>query len=72
MIYVLYEMANIEDVDFSKVVEGNKENLRISLDGTLTVLKFQGDTPSFLEGVKQYNHSEMYAIMQTPEWTNED
>ena len=34
-----------------------------------TVLKFVGNPPSFLVGLKQYNHTEILAIMHTPEWT---
>ena len=46
--------------------------LRYSVDGNKTVLKFIGETPTFLVGLQQYNHSEILAIMATPEWYNED
>ena len=72
MIYVIYNMSEVDKIDFSLVEQTSIETLRISIDGTLTVLKFQGDKPSFLEGVKQYNHSEIYAIMRTPEWTEQE
>ena len=71
MIYVIYDMANISRVDFSEVMQTSEATLRLSLDGNKTVLKFNGDTPSFLVGLKQYNHSEILAIMNTSEWTNE-
>ena len=69
MIYLIYDMANISQVDFSEVMQTSEATLRLSLDGNKTVLKFNGDTPSFLVGLKQYNHSEILAIMHTPEWT---
>ena len=72
MIYVIYNIADVSNIDFSLVEETSKDTLRLSIDGTLTVLKFKGETPNFLVGLQQYNHSEILAIMQTPEWTNEE
>lgn len=72
MIYVIYDMANISQVDFSEVIQTSEATLRLSIDGKKTVLKFEGDTPSFLVGLKQYNHSEILAVMNTPEWTKKE
>ena len=69
MIYVIYDMANISQVDFSQVHQTSEATLRLSVDEKQTVLKFTGNTPSFLVGLQQYNHSEILAIMNTPEWT---
>jgi hypothetical protein len=65
-------MIDVSSIDFSQVEETSQDTLRLSIDGTKTVLKFTGETPSFLVGLQQYNHSEILAIMHTPEWTNED
>ena len=70
MIYVIYDMANISQVDFSQVLQTSEATLRLSVDEKETVLKFTGNTPSFLVGLQQYTHSEILAIMNTPEWTN--
>tara|TARA_R110002072_G_scaffold162105_1_gene313925 strand:- start:42 stop:266 length:225 start_codon:yes stop_codon:yes gene_type:complete len=70
MIYVIYDMANISQVDFSQVLQTSEATLRLSLDEKKTVLKFTGNTPAFLVGLQQYTHSEILAIMNTPEWTN--
>tara|TARA_R110002051_G_scaffold280524_1_gene342128 strand:- start:316 stop:507 length:192 start_codon:yes stop_codon:yes gene_type:complete len=63
-------MTDVSNIDFSLVKETSQDTLRLSLDETLTVLKFQGETPSFLVGLQQYTHSEILAIMLTPAWTN--
>jgi len=68
MIYVIYNMANVSSIDFSQVKETSEETLRLSINKTKTVLKFTGDTPGFLVGLQQYNHLEILAIMETPEW----
>ena len=72
MIYVIYDMANISKVDFSQVHQTSEATLRLSIDKKETVLKFEGDTPSFLVGLQQYNHSEILAIMNTLKWTNNE
>lgn len=69
MIYVIYNMIDIKMVNFADVIQTSEATLRISVDGKKTVLKFVGDTPSFLVGLTQYNHTEILAIMHTPEWT---
>jgi len=61
-------MANVSSIDFSQVKETSEETLRLSINKTKTVLKFTGDTPGFLVGLQQYNHLEILAIMETPEW----
>ena len=72
MIYVIYDMANISQVDFSQVLQTSEATLRLSLDEKKTVLKFTGNTPAFLVGLQQYTHLEILAIMNTPEWTNKE
>tara|TARA_R110002012_G_scaffold162825_2_gene325153 strand:- start:6 stop:206 length:201 start_codon:yes stop_codon:yes gene_type:complete len=62
-------MADVLNIDFSLVEETSQDTLRLSIDETKTVLKFKGETPSFLVGLQQYNHSEILAIMHTSEWT---
>jgi len=62
-------MENISDINFSEVMQNSESTLRVSLDGEQTVLKFLGETPSFLLGIEQFNHSEILEIMSTTEWT---
>ena len=71
MNYVIYDMADVADIDFSQVKETSQNTLRLSLDGTKTTLKFTGETPSFLEGKTIYTHSEMLTIMGNNEWSRE-
>jgi hypothetical protein len=69
MIYVIYNMEDSANIDFSKVVETSLDTLRVSEDGTETVLKFEGETPDFLEGVQQYTQEKILEILRTPAWT---
>ena len=70
--YVIINSSDVSSVDFSQVAETSADTLRYSLDGSKTFVKFNGDTPSFLIGEPQYDHSEILTIMQSAEWTDPD
>ena len=72
MKYVIYNMANVDLINFDQVKEDSKDTLRLSLDQTKCVLKFEGDTPDFLVGLQQYNYEEILEIMYSSEWTNNE
>jgi hypothetical protein len=69
MIYVIYDISEASSIDFDAIVQTNQNTLRLSVDGTKTVLKFKGEMPDFLSGLPQYNHSDIISIMATAEWT---
>ena len=58
--------------DFSQIVEDSPATVRKSVDGTLFIAKFEGDTPTFLDGLDQYTHEEILAIVNTAAWTPAD
>ena len=68
--YVIINTDEVSSVDFSQVEETSENTLRYSVDGSQTFVKFEGDTPSFLEGKQEYTHSEILAILATDEWTD--
>ena len=68
--YVIINSSDVSSVDFSKVAETSADTLRYSLDGTKAFVKFEGDTPAFLEGKTQYAHSEILDILATEEWSD--
>ena len=72
--YITIEMSEIALVDFSQILETSEETLRLSIDGLETVIKWQGDEPSFVSTLSSYEgpytHEEILVIMATPEWTN--
>jgi hypothetical protein len=72
MIYVIINTSDLSSVNYDQVKEDSESTLRYSLDGTKAVVKFNGDTPSFLIGEPQYDHSEILAIMQSAEWSSSD
>jgi len=68
--YVIIDADEVASVDFSQVNETSADTVRYSLDKSKTFVKFDGDTPSFLEGKTQYSHSEILTILAGPEWTD--
>jgi hypothetical protein len=68
--YVILDASEVGNVDFDQVIQPSADKLRYSLDGSKFVVKFEGDTPSFLIGEPQYDHSEILPIMQSAEWTD--
>jgi len=72
MIYVIYEIKDVLNIDFSKIEETSLQTLRLSIDNTKTILKFSGETPSFLLNCKKYNHQEILVIINNPDngWIN--
>ena len=72
MIYVIIEADEVASVDFSQVVENNANSIRYKADDSQAIVKFEGDTPSFLEGKTQYSHSEILATVNTAEWNPDE
>ena len=70
--YVILNTSELGSVDFNLVFQDSADTLRYSLDGSKFLLKFEGDTPSFLEGKTQYDHAEILSILSGPEWTSPD
>lgn len=68
-----YVILNTGDtVDFSEILESESDSLRHNVEETKFCVKFEGDTPSFLEGKTIYSHSEILAILATDEWSPPD
>ena len=70
--YVIIDASEVSSVDFDEVLETSADTLRYNIAGTQTFVKFEGDTPSFIEGKTANTHSEMLAILAGEEWTDPD
>ena len=69
MKYVIIPVGEVSNIDFSQVLETSADTLRHSLDRSKVLLKFEGDTPSFLNGKQTYNYSEIMQILWGSDWT---
>ena len=62
MKYAILNTSDINTVDFSKVKQVDANSVRKTLDGSKFMVKFEGDTPDFLEGVTLYTNQEIIEI----------
>jgi len=69
--YVIINASEVGTVDFSQVIETSASTLRYSLDDSKTFVKFEGSTPSFLNGKTQYSHSEILTVLAGEDWYEE-
>jgi hypothetical protein len=72
MKYILINTSDLSLIDFNQVAQTSVDTLRYSVDGTKTLVKFEGDTPSFLVGKPQHNHAQILEILSGPEWTSSE
>jgi hypothetical protein len=73
--YVIFNVSELDKIDFNQVFETSIETVRKSVDETLTFVKYDTDEmPSSVASLdtKQgpYSHEEILEILATPEWTN--
>ena len=63
MKYAILNTSDIGTVDFSKVKQADANSVRKTLDGSKFIVKFEGDTPDFLDGVTLYTNQEIIEIL---------
>jgi hypothetical protein len=73
--YVIFNVSELDKIDFDQVFETSIETVRKSVDETLTFVKYATDEiPSSVSSLdtKQgpYSHEEILEILATPEWTD--
>ena len=75
MKYIIFNISEIDKINFDEVKETSKDTLRISIDGTKTFINWDKDkAPSFvsllttIEGT--YTQEEILEILNTDFWTD--
>lgn len=72
--FVIFSVDEIPLIDFSQVLETSADTLRKSVDGTMTFVKWDGETvPSCVEALATksdyHTYEEMLDILAGPDWT---
>jgi len=70
--YATVDASDVSSVDFNQVIQTSADTLRYSIDGSLALLKYEGEKPSFLIGKTEYSHEEILTILSGPEWTSDE
>lgn len=71
--YVVFNVSEIPNVDFSQVFETNSTSLRKSSDKTQTFVKYDMPQPSSIVNLttksQEYTYDEMMVILSGSTWT---
>ena len=71
--YVVIFYSDIDQIDFTQVMETSAETVRRSVDGNLTFVKYEGEMPSSVAALanksQEFTHEEFLAILSGPDWT---
>ena len=70
--YVIIKTSDLSNVDYNLVEQSSLETTRKSLDSSLALVSFYGNTPSFLENITQYNNNEIIDIVTSSDWQKEE
>ena len=70
--YTIINTSNLSNVDYTLVEQSSLETTRKSLDNSLALISFYGNTPSFLDGITQYDKDEIKNIVTSSDWQEEE
>lgn len=70
--YIIKTKPDIDQAMLDVCQQNAVADLRVSLDGLLAVLKWQGENPPMFSGDTKYTHTQIRAIMINAEWTDPD
>jgi len=73
--YVIFNVSELDKINFNQVFETSAETVRKSVDETLTFVKYKDEEmPSSVVSLETkqgpYSHIEILEILATPEWTD--
>jgi hypothetical protein len=72
--FMIFNVSELDTIDFTKVLETSAETVRKSVDGEKTFVKWDGAMPQCVIDLTTsegpYTYEEILAILATPEWTD--
>jgi hypothetical protein len=73
--YLIFNVSELNKIDFEKIHETSLETLRYSADNSKTFIKWDNDLePDFVSNLLNkegpYNHEEILQILSTDFWIN--
>jgi hypothetical protein len=73
---MIFNVSELEQIDFTQVKETSIDTVRKSVDGTKTFIKWDGEIPQCVSALTTkegpYTYEEILQILATTEWTNPD
>jgi hypothetical protein len=71
--FVIFDVTELNEIDFNQVHETSAETVRLSVDGSKTFVKYDMPQPESVAALQtkseEYTYEQMLAILQTEEWS---
>lgn len=71
--FVIFNITELNQIDFNQVFETDSNTTRKSVDGLKTFVKYNLPMPSSIANLttksQEYTYDEILNILSTPEWT---
>jgi hypothetical protein len=72
--YLIISMSELDKVDFFQILQTSAETLRVSVDMTKAIIKWEGkEIPSFISSLDYkegpLTHNQITKILKTTEWS---
>jgi hypothetical protein len=72
--FVIFDVSELDKIDFSSVLETSAETVRKSVDKSKTFVKWDGDVPACVESLttkgEYLTYQQIMEILNGPEWSN--
>ena len=72
--FVIFDIVELNKIDFNQVYETSANTVRKSIDGTKTFIKYDMPMPSSVASLttksQEYTYDEMLNILATSEWND--
>ena len=72
--FMIFNVSELDQIDFTQVLETSEETVRKSVDETKTFVKWDGVLPESVNNLTTkegpYTYDEMIQILSGPEWTS--
>jgi hypothetical protein len=70
--WVIFNVSELSNIDFSQVLETSSSSVRKSNDGTLTFVKYDGSMPSTVSALitktSEYDYAGINAVLLESNW----
>ena len=70
--FIIFNVSELNKIDFTQVLETSAETVRKSVDETKTFVKWEGNTPECISALTTtegpYTYTEILEILATTEW----
>ena len=74
--FMIFNVSELDNIDFNEVLETSKDTVRKSIDGTKTFVKWEGNIPSSVQSLTTkegpYTYEEILTILESSEWTSNE